>query len=1059
MVACLAWVGAPGAAAQDSRGSITGKVADASGGAVPGASVQAVNDDTNLTVTAVSDVVGSYTLLYLPAGRYTVSAELNGFRKAVRTGVEVRVGDKLTLELKLDPGGVTETVEVSGATPLLDAASGSAGQVIDSKRIQLLPLSDGNPFVLSRLAAGAAYTGDLKFSRPFDNSGTSSITADGASGGNEFTLDGSPNMAHSAGDGTRRVAYVPPSDAVEEFKVETATYDAQQGHTAGATVNVVMKSGTNKLRGTLYEFYRDDKISANDFFLNRANKARPPMSYNRFGGSLGGPLVLPGYHGRDRSFFFVAYEGLHDEFPEPDQFSVPTAKMRNGDFSELLSQGIVIYNPFSGVRNADGRIVRQPFPGNVIPASLLNPVARNYLNLFPLPNQAGDAQGRNNFLSPQPRTDRFNSVSARLDHRLSDAHRFFVRYSWNDRKESRNNWTGEVDGVRPTGNFLFRVNHALTYDHLYTHSPTTLVNVRLGFSRFEEPNVRQHEGAFDLGSLGFASSSLSQFGDASYVPRFEIGVRSPGAPNSANDAISTLGDTIGDAQFNNVYSVQPTLTRIKGNHAVRLGYDFRVYRYNRRAPGHAAGRYDFGTDYTRGPLDTSSGAAVGQQFASFLLGLPSGGFIERNASLANQSLYHGAFVQDDWKVNSKLTVNLGLRYDYETPVTERFNRGVRNFDPALASPIAGAAEAAYARNPLAQLPASAFHVRGGLTFMEDGARSMWGADKNNIQPRLGFAYQADSRTVVRGGWAIYTVANLAEAFNQSGFSQTTNIVSSPDGGLTFRPSPLTDPFPTVIEPLGAGGGAGTFMGRDLGGAAGDRFQRVFTEGTRDSEQHMRWSIGFQRELPGQWVFEAAYVGNHGYDLTLQTADGTNLRNYVDLNALPEQYLSRSPVRDDPNNSFLTGTVPNPFAGLVPGTTHNNATIQRQNLLRPYPQFLAVRTERHGGTSNYNSAQFRLEKRFTAGYSLLLGYTWSRFTEKVVLLNLTDAEPTQYLADADTPHRVTASVIWQVPVGKGRRFDLGSLGNAILGGWSWQGIYNWQSGRPIAFGNIYYNGDP
>jgi len=1042
-VACLAAV-AP-AAAQESRGSITGKVTDTSGAIVPGVAVTATNGDTNLSVAATTDAGGNYSLLYLPAGRYAVGAELQGFKKVVRNGIEVRVGDRLTLNLTIEPGARAETVEVTALTPLLEASTGSLGQVIDSKRIALMPLSDGNPFVLSRLASGAAYTGDLKFSRPFDNAGTSSITVDGASGGNEFTLDGSPNMAHG-----RRVAYVPPSDAVEEFKVETATYDAQQGHTGGATVNVVMKSGTNNFRGTVYEFYRSDKLSANDFFLNRAGRPRAPMSYNRYGGSLGGPVLLPGYNGKDRTFFFVAYEGLRDEFPEPDQFTVPTEAMRRGDFSALLSQGIVIYNPFSGVRLPDGRIQRTAFPNNVIPSGLINPVARNYMGLFPLPNQQGDAQGRNNYLSPQPRTDRFQSVSTRLDHRLSDRHRFFLRYSWNDRRESRSNWTGEVDGVRPTGNFLFRVNHAFTYDHVYAHSSRTLFNLRAGFSRFEEPNVRQHEGFFDPKTLGFSSGTNALFGDASYVPRFEIG------------GVENMGQDIGDAQFTNVYSVQPTMTRLAGKHSFRAGYDFRMHRYNRRAPGHVAGLYSFDTSYTRGPFDTSSGAAVGQQFASFLLGLPTGGRIERNASVANQSLYHGLFFQDDWKVTPRLTLNLGLRWDYESPVTERFDRGAAGFDPNAASPIAAAAQAAYARSPLPQLSPADFRVRGGLSFLDESDRMAWKADKNNVQPRVGFAFQADARTVVRGGFGIYTVPNLPEDFNQSGFSQATSLVGSPDGGLTFRdPRPLTEPYPAgVLDPAGAGGGTATFMGRDLGGGTGDSRQRIITTGTRESEQNMRWSIGVQRELPRQWVFEAAYVGNRGYDLTLQSPDGINLRNYVDINTVPRQYLSTSPIRDDATNNFLTGTVPNnPFAGLVPGSAHNNNTIQRQNLLRPFPQFLAIRTEQRTGTSSYHSAQLRLERRFTGSYSVILGYTYSRFRERVVMLNPTDSGPTEYVGGDDTPHRVVASLIWQLPVGKDRKLDLGRLGNSILGGWSVQGIYNWQSGRPINFSNVYYDGDP
>lgn len=1025
------------AAAQETRGSITGRVADSSGAAVPGVAVIVTHTATNITENATTNASGHYSALYLAPGRYTVSAELTGFRKVARQ-VDLRVGDRLTLDLMLEPGAVEEAVEVTAETPLLEASTGSAGQVIDAKRIALLPLSDGNPFVLARMAPGAAYVGELLFSRPFDNAGTSAITVDGASGGNEFTLDGSPNMAHG-----RRVAYVPPSDAVEEFKVETASYDAQQGHTAGGTVNVVMKSGTNKLRGSLYEFYRDESLNANDFFLNRAGQPRAPMSYHRFGGSLGGPVRLPGYNGRDRTFFFVAYEGLYDEFPEPRQDTVPTEAMRRGDFSALLSEGIVIYNPFTGVRRPDGRVERQPFPGNVIPASLINPVAREYLNLFPQPNQAGDSQGRNNFISTNPRSDDFNSLSTRVDHRLSERHRFFVRYSWNDRRESRNNWSGEVAGIRPTGNFLYRVNHAFTYDHVYSRSASTLVNLKVGFSRFEEPNVRQHEGEFDPRSLGFSSRTAGFFGDVSYVPRLEV------------TGLTALGDSIGNAQFTNIYSVQPTFTKIAGNHSFKAGYDFRAYRYNRRDPGHAAGRYAFANDFTRGPLDNSGGAAVGQPLAAFLLGLPTGGAIDRNASLANQSLYHALFIQDDWKVTPRLTLNLGLRYEYEGAATERYDRNVGGFDPNAESPIAARAQAAYAARPIPEITASAFRVRGGLTYLGEGDRAFYEPDRNNIQPRLGFAFQANDKTVIRGGWAIYTVPLLLDSFNQSGFSQSTPIVASLDSGFTYRAN-LTDPFPDgVRDPAGASLGAATFLGQNLGD--GDR--HVFLDGTRRNEQAMRWSIGFQRKLPGDWVFEAAYVGNRGYDLIIQMADGRDVRNYVDINAIPAPYLSRQGVRDQAVINFLTTNVANPFQGLIPGTGLNGATVQRQQLLRPFPQFLAVRTERRGGTSRYHAAQFRLEKRFTGSFTVLGAYTWSRFREKRILLNPTDAEPHETPAEADVPHRFVGSGIWELPFGKDRRFNLGSFGNALLGGWSVQGIYNWQTGRPIRWGNVYYNGDP
>jgi hypothetical protein len=1022
-----ALLGAAVAAAQESRGSITGTVTDTSGAVVPGATIVATRAATNLTVTATADAQGNYSLLYLPAGEYTVTAELTGFKK---TGwaVEVRVGDRLVVNLKLEPGGVAELVEVVAGSPLLETASGSSGQVVDAQRINLLPLSDGNPFVLSRLAPGAAYTGDLKFSRPFDNAGTSSITVDGASGGNEFTLDGSPNMAHG-----RRVAYVPPTDAVEEFKVETASYDAQHGHTAGGNINVVMKGGTNAFHGTVYEFYRSDSLSANDFFLNRAEKPRAPLDYNRFGASINGPII------KDKTFFAVTYEGIFDEFPEPGQFTVPTEAQRQGDFSALLAQGIQIYNPYTARLGPDGRVVRDPFPGNIIPASMLDPIALNYLDYYPLPNQAGDAQGRNNYIGPNGRGDDFHAISARIDHRWATAHRSYLRFVWNDRVENRGNWTEELNGIRPTGNYLFRVNWGINYDHVWTISSNTLLNVRGGFSRFEEPSKRQHQDLFDPSSLGWPSGTTQYFGDNQYYPRFEI------------NGMSVLGDTFSGGRYTNIYSLQPTLSKVSGRHSLRFGYDFRIYQDTSDPSVHSAGRYDFNADYTR--QRENSPSQFGQGLAAFMLGQPTGGLIDRSADRRNQQYYNGLFVQDDWRVTDRLTLNLGLRYDYETAGTEEQNRNVQTFQTTISNPIEAEAQANYAQKPIPEVPVSSFQVPGGYSFVSDSNRAMWEMDKNNIQPRVGFAYKVGEKTVVRGGWGVFTVPILLETFNQSGFSQATNLVPTVDRGLSFQ-ADLSDPFPFgVAEPPGASLGAETFLGRDIG---------FIPSGTRKNDQSMRWSIGFQRELFGNWVLEAAYVGNRGYDLTVAQARTTtsNGTDTPDINPIPAQYLSTSPTRDQATINYLNQAVPNPFFGLIPGVSlGTSSTTQRQQLLRPLPSFLTVRGERTDGTSSYHSAQVRLERRFARGWTLTLAYTWSRFEEKRYLLNATDPALTEYLSTADVPHRFVAHWVWELPFGKGRHFEMDGFANALLGGWSFQGIFNWQSGRPFAFGNLHYDGDP
>ncbi|MDQ2921139.1 MAG: carboxypeptidase-like regulatory domain-containing protein, partial [Acidobacteriota bacterium] len=500
--------------AQEFRGSISGKVLDAAGAAVPGAQVTFTSLATSISIAVTTDDSGNYAFPYLKSGIYDVGVEAAGFKKLQQRGVEVRVGDKLSIDLKLEVGEVREVVNVTTAVPVLESASASAGQVVDRRRISELPLSDGNPFVLSRLAPGITYTGDLKFSRPFDNLGTSSVVADGAPSGNEFTLDGAPNTEGKE----PRVAFVPPADAVQEFKVVTVSFDAQEGHTAGAVIDVTLRSGTDKLHGTLYEFVRNDILSANDFFLNRAGQPRDALRYNRYGGTIGGPIMLPrlGEGGRrffgfkNHAFFFFAYEALKDAFPEPGQFTVPTPAERNGDLSALFPLGIRIFDPLTA-QSVGNRIQRTAFANNNIPPDRISPIARAYLAFYPLPNQPSDAQGRNNFISPQPRSDTFNSETTRLDFKFNQKHTSFFNYTRNNRRESRFNWTGMINGIIPTGTFLFRNNNGATYDHIYTASPRTVVNLRLGFTRFHSPTIRLHEGKFNPAQLGFSAQTAALF--------------------------------------------------------------------------------------------------------------------------------------------------------------------------------------------------------------------------------------------------------------------------------------------------------------------------------------------------------------------------------------------------------------------------------------------------------------------------------------------------------------------------------------------------------------------
>ena len=754
--------------AQDFRGAIGGRVTDTSNAVLPGATVTATNTATNQSTTSVANSDGIYNLPFLTPGVYTVVGELTGFKKLERQRVEVRVGDRLTLDVRLELGGIEETISVTSATPLLDLSSASSGQVIDEKRIALLPLSDGNPFVLSRLVPGVAFTGDLKFSRPFDNAGSSAINADGSSGGNEFSLDGSPNMASG-----RRVAFVPPAGAVQEFRVSTASFDAGDGHTAGALVNVTLKSGTNAIKGQGYYYMRDEKLSATDFFVNKSGGEKPELMYQRFGGSGGGPIR------RDRTFFFAAAEWLYDEFPEPGPRTVPTQAMRNGDFSALLSQGVTIYDPATA-RLEGGVVVRSPFPGNMIPAGRINPVARQVLTYYPAPNQAGDAQGRNNFFSVNPRTDDFYSVSTRVDHRLIDeaADHGALRQERSPRvsqrvfrRRQRRGAGGQLPvpperrgdgGSRLQPHQLDAAQHARRLVALPgAEHPAARRHLRSGHARFLEPDGR-------------ATSAARK-----YMPLFDF------------DSLTDFGDNIAATTTHSIYSFQPTMHAPRAA-IIRCAPATTRGSIANSAPSRAAPRASTTSDRTTPRERDNSGALFGQDVASFLLGIPTGGSLDINAQRLNDTWYHGVFVQDDWKITDRLTLNFGLRYEYEAPTIDSQNRNVRGFDPSAAVSIDAAARAAYAASPIPEIPASQFAVRGGLQFASDSRPGFYDVDANNFMPRAGFAYALSPKTVLRGGVGVYAVPNIIFGNYQPGYSSSQPIVSSLDNGLTFRAN-LTDP--------------------------------------------------------------------------------------------------------------------------------------------------------------------------------------------------------------------------------------------------------------------------
>jgi hypothetical protein len=1050
---------APAAQAQDFRGAVGGTVTDTTGAVLPGVAVTVTNVGTNVASSAFTDSKGLYQVRYLNSGVYDITARLDGFKTVARRGVEVRVGDVLTIDLSMEAGGLEETIEVVGVTPILNT-TGVTGQVIDSNQIQQLPLADGTAYMLARLAPGLSDSSDLHFSRPMDNGNLAGIVASGAIGGNDFTLDGAPNRVSpnntTPNNNSGVVGFSPPSDAISEFKVQTNAFDAQAGQTAGAVVNLALKTGTNSIRGNVSYFNRNDARSETPLLTERADGEKPTRSYNRYTATLSGPIQ------KDKTFFMVSFERLRDVQPEPSTYTVPTMLMRQGNFSEFPGQ---IFDPRTSTGSTNQRT---PFAGNIIPSGRINPIAAAYAGMYPEPNRPGT---EDNYFTNQLRPYDYNAVLGRIDHNFSPDNRFFLTGYWNKRKEDRFNWAlgaanasgeGAIDGFLVTQGFDFRSNLGAIAGFTSTLSSTLLLDIRASFSKFGE--WRQPAQEFDPASLGFSSATSSLFGDYQYLPFFTFGSFST---TNANSTIASLGAQRSDwgegfdRPFYNL-SLAPTVTRLWGAHSLRVGYELRYRRWDITNAAYGAGRYHFNGAYTRAN-NAAPTNDVAQTWAQFLLGLPTtgtntvanpgstGSQFEIAANGDYRQVSHGLFLQDDWRVSRKLTLNLGVRLEMEQALTESQDRNLGGFDAAAASPIEAAAVANYARNPIPELAASAFRVKGGVLFAD-------GSIYNSLVkplPRGALSYLIDDKTVVRAGAGLFSYPFYFDAGNQAGFSQPTSILTTSNNGGTFL-TDLTNPLPsgTLIQPAGSSLGLASSLGLTVG---------TVVPSERKTPYYARWQAGIQRDLGRGWVVELSYVGSRGRHLPVTR----------ELNGLPIQFLSSSPMRDAAHETFLTTQVPNPFQGLLPGTTLNGGTIQRRQLLLPFPQFLAganngavsgtgtisVGTEEYVGSDRYDAGTIRIEKRFASGNSLLATYTRSRLTDKLNYLNPSDGALEDRVSPNDRPNRVTVGATFRLPFGKGQKWgsNWSGVADAILGGWSVSGSYQYQTGFPLTWNtNVYYD---
>ena len=720
----LATVG--GAGAQEFRATVKGQVADTSDAALPGATVTVQNQDTNEIATAVTNTEGAYTLPFLRPGLYTLTVEMSGFQKNIRKDMRLEVGQVATVNVQLGVG-LTETVNVSSEAPLLETSRADRGQVIDSHRIAELPLQSRSPMALAVLVAGVNYNAQAIYLRPFDNGALADWSMNGGQNrNNEFLLDGAPNNANQDGN---NIAYVPPADAVQEFKVSTNSYDAQYGRTAGGVVNMSLKSGTNALHGVGYEFYRRKWLDANSFLLNSRNADKTDHYLDQYGLSIGGPVVLPGYDGRNKTFFMFTGERYREGTPAPLFSTVPTDAMKRGDFSGLVdAQGrlIRIFDPATG-RDVNGVWTRDPFPGNIIPANRIDPAAQRILGYYPSPNgtTAGVAPWQQNLhYAEHFNKDLFWNWVTKVDHNFGTKDRTYFRWGENERNEVRNTSairTGPAqDGQLP----LIRANRAVVGDWVHVFDSGTVFNVRGGYTYYLDWSQSDASFGFDSTEFGWPSNVVSQFpgqGLGGMFPRIEMA-----------DFVSLSRGTVPNTHKN--WSLQPNISLTRGQHNIRGGLDVRWTNAYADNYANAGGFLNFTQQFTRSTINSTS-VLEGNSFASFLLGAPNNGEVPVNVFPHYQWFFIAPWIQDDWRVSDRLTVNLGFRWDGNGAVREEENRLNYAFDTDAGEPGVGpGGSAGDRRHPVrrrrrrardavevrqGQLPAARRH--GLLDQREDGA--------------------------------------------------------------------------------------------------------------------------------------------------------------------------------------------------------------------------------------------------------------------------------------------------------------------------------------------------
>ena len=997
--------------AQQQTAQLTGRVNDASGAAIPGATITVSDPARGFSATTKSQASGDYFVpLLLPAEDYQIRVAAPGFKPEVRKNVILQVSQSAKIDFALQIGEATESITVSGAEPLLDTQTSSVGQVITGQTVEDLPLNGRSTFRLIALTPGVTFNqsaygnfGDVPVNTTFD---TNFSINGGRAQSNEILIDGVPSSAGFFD----QITTLPSVDDTQEFKVEANNLSAQYGRYSGGAINVSTKSGTNQLHGKAFEFIRNSVFDANNWFTKRAGNPKPPFKMNQYGGVLGGPLMLPKiYNGHNRTFFFLDYQGTSRIQGTPYQALVPTDLQKQGIFSTK------IWNPFTTTTVGNTK-PRQEFSYmgqlNRIDPSLFDPVAVQIQKYFPEPNLVGVAGA--NYISAGSSRVLQNSFSTRIDQNVSQRWHLFGRYAFLQSALTQPNQTGTIaDAAGATGTQKLR-NQSFAFDNVYTLSPSLSLSVDYGFARWFQFRPTLSDG-FDITQLGLPSSLAS----AVSVPMFPTIILGGGYLGTNNQSYFRNG--------NDSHALLASLTKVAGKHTLVAGVDGRLHRINFYNVLAATGTYNFAQAQTGGPnAVTGTG---GDAYASYLLGVGSGGTIPIGAGSAVQDLYGAVYVQDNWRLTQKLTLNLGLRYDGESPYVDRHN-ALSYFDPNIASPAANRA-----------FPA----LQGGLQFasVNGNPRNVYTRAHDNVGPRFGFAYNPQTTTVVRGGFGIsyapLEVSNNAVGFIPNlGFASSTSWNFSNDGGYTPA-NLLRNPYPQgLIQPTGSSLGASTQLGQSL--SAWDSNPPTPTQ--------YQWNLGVQQQLSNAYLLDIAYVGSRGLYLT----------GNLNIDTLDPKYLSMG--------TGLSATVPNPFQPFVTVGALSNPTVAERQLLLPFPQFQGVTIENDPyGSSIYHSLQIKGVMRRSHGLTLLSSFTWSKLisntniSDSPIATSNTTAPQNPYdlaaersVSELDIPFNFVTNFTYALPFGQGKMFgsSVPRSVDKVIGGWQLNSIWTEQSGLPLVF---------